>query len=655
MIKRLFALLLLFGINAASAQLYYADIQTIFASYNCNGCHGASSGLNVNTYTSLMAGGNSCGPAIIPFDPAGSPLASKIDPNTPNCSGGNMPPTGSVSAAHLASIKAWIAAGALQSAASACADLSISAYVEGSSQNKYLEIYNGTGQSKDLSTYSIKLYSNGNTNPTNITLSGTLAADDYFLVANPQANLPGLTPDLTSGTLNFNGNDAVALFNGTTAIDVFGQIGTDPGSEGWSAGDSTCLTANATWIKIDNGSECMYGNFLGNADFNAAIGSLYTCLPQNDVSQLHTFDPNANTCPTLSLPAGGNASVTACSGEVVVLSVAIDGGTPNTSITWTQGGQTVGTGTSLEIDLGQYCIAQTLSIVASTTADTACVASTVAFTVLAQPQPGLDAVLSNPNECTVCLNNQCSGLATYTVNGGTPLTGNCYTAMPGEDATVIFTVTNECGSANFTGTLNCPNNNIPGTIQGTVWHDNDTDGVFDANEDGAIDFRVSLFEEGNEEVGNRLTDANGFYAFDDVPTGNYYITVEYEGGGTPTYTHGVNAGGVSDIFTLNSGQTINQNVGVDIITSVDNIAQQTAGISPMPIVNTAILRFESPEQTQTQLFLHDLAGKCIHVQTANIVAGQNAIAIDLNTYPAGSYMLSLRSATSYLHLPVVKQ
>lgn len=41
------------------------------------------------------------------------------------------------------------------------ADLFFSEYVEGSSNNKALEIFNGTGVAVDLSQYSVKLGSNG--------------------------------------------------------------------------------------------------------------------------------------------------------------------------------------------------------------------------------------------------------------------------------------------------------------------------------------------------------------------------------------------------------------------------------------------------------------------------------------------------------------
>ena len=55
-------------------------------------------------------------------------------------------------------------------------ELFISEYVEGSSSNKYLEIYNPTDAEIDLSPYSVELYANGANKATNTTdLTGLIA------------------------------------------------------------------------------------------------------------------------------------------------------------------------------------------------------------------------------------------------------------------------------------------------------------------------------------------------------------------------------------------------------------------------------------------------------------------------------------------------
>jgi predicted extracellular nuclease len=116
-------------------------------------------------------------------------------------------------------------------------DLLISEYVEGTSNNKALELYNPTAAAIDLNLggYSVQIFSNGNTTASStISLQGVVAAGGRFVLANSSAVL-GVTPNQTSGSVNFNGDDAVTLRKGTTVIDSLGQIGFDPGTE-WGSG-----------------------------------------------------------------------------------------------------------------------------------------------------------------------------------------------------------------------------------------------------------------------------------------------------------------------------------------------------------------------------------------------------------------------------------
>jgi len=109
-------------------------------------------------------------------------------------------------------------------------DLIISEYVEGSSNNKAIELYNGTGSSIDLSNYSLKKQTNGAGDFGNeLTLSGTLANNDtYVIVSNlGTPNLVGqdyVDLDTNSQALNFNGNDAVALYKNGVQLDVVGVV-----------------------------------------------------------------------------------------------------------------------------------------------------------------------------------------------------------------------------------------------------------------------------------------------------------------------------------------------------------------------------------------------------------------------------------------------
>lgn len=106
-------------------------------------------------------------------------------------------------------------------------DIFFSEYIEGSSYNKAIEIYNGTGSTVDLSGYVVELYSNGSTNAgQSIELEGMLENNDVFVIANSQANSEiQAQTDQTSGVANFNGDDALVLKKRDVIIDVIHTVG----------------------------------------------------------------------------------------------------------------------------------------------------------------------------------------------------------------------------------------------------------------------------------------------------------------------------------------------------------------------------------------------------------------------------------------------
>ncbi|MGO1057663.1 endonuclease [Planococcus sp. FY231025] len=113
-------------------------------------------------------------------------------------------------------------------AATTASDLLISEYIEGSSMNKAVELYNGTGASVNLSSYSLSLYSNGSTYPqSEVNLSGTLANGETFVVYHGSAATTIKSQgDLRSDSvINFNGDDALVLEKSGTAIDSVGRTG----------------------------------------------------------------------------------------------------------------------------------------------------------------------------------------------------------------------------------------------------------------------------------------------------------------------------------------------------------------------------------------------------------------------------------------------
>jgi hypothetical protein len=222
-------------------------------------------------------------------------------------------------------------------------ELFISEYVEGGSNNKAIEIYNGTANVIDLNSagYNLQVYTNGSTSPfATINLIGIIQPGKSFVIANPAANSSILLiANQTSGSLIFNGDDAVVLRKGTSNIDIFGRIGEDPGTE-WSVGgvtteDNTILrrtyvtqgvTVNPTsgfptlatqWqqFAIDNITDLGKHKINGvlqtvtltvkDASGNSSTGTA-TVLVEDNIA------PNVITQNiTVQLDASGNASITA--------------------------------------------------------------------------------------------------------------------------------------------------------------------------------------------------------------------------------------------------------------------------------------------------------------------------------------------------------
>lgn len=195
-------------------------------------------------------------------------------------------------------------------AAQAADDLFISEYVEGTSTNKALEIYNGTGAAVDLAAagYNIQMFFNGSSTPgLTINLAGTVADGDVHVVVNSTTGTdPALLAlaDQTNGAGWFNGDDAVVLRRGTTVLDVIGRIAEDPGTA-W--GTAPTITVDAT---LRRKPTVLAGDPDGSNPFDPAAE--WDGLPTNTFAGLgsHTV-AGGDLAPAVALtnPADGAGNV----------------------------------------------------------------------------------------------------------------------------------------------------------------------------------------------------------------------------------------------------------------------------------------------------------------------------------------------------------
>jgi len=189
-------------------------------------------------------------------------------------------------------------------------DLFFSEYLEGSSNNKALEIFNGTGAEIDLSNYIVKSTYNGNdwgTDYYSFPAGATLADGDVWVVANEgatQAILDQADDILAYNAggyvVSFNGNDARGLFkiNGKDEVllDVIGVPGIDPG-DGWDVAGVSAATKDHTLVRKSSVSA-------GDTDWETSAGtdegnSEWTVYPSDTIDYLgfHTYDGGEDLIP----------------------------------------------------------------------------------------------------------------------------------------------------------------------------------------------------------------------------------------------------------------------------------------------------------------------------------------------------------------------
>jgi uncharacterized protein len=223
------------------------------------------------------------------------------------------------------------------SASAAPADLFISEYVEGSSNNKAIEIYNGTGAAVDLAAgvYLLQLYFNGATSAgTSVALTGTVADGDVFVLAQSSAAAAVLAQaDQTSSASFYNGDDVVVLRRGGASgpvLDSLGQVGVDPGTE-WGTGLTS--TADNTLRRLPSvaaGDTDPGGTFDPAAQWTGFATDTFDGLGAHSLDGGPVDQPASLSCPAIATEAGTAASgtVTATDPDDTIVDLAVTAVSP---------------------------------------------------------------------------------------------------------------------------------------------------------------------------------------------------------------------------------------------------------------------------------------------------------------------------------------
>ncbi|MCR9131231.1 MAG: T9SS type A sorting domain-containing protein [bacterium] len=171
--------------------------------------------------------------------------------------------------------------------------LFFSQYIEGSSQNKAMEIYNPTADTVFLDGWAFPNVSNTNSNPgeyefwNNFPEGAFIAPGDVYVIAHPDADAAILAEaDYTGFSFLSNGNDGFALVKGDSAagssFEIIDMLGSWDGNsdDGWDVAGVSEATKDHTLVRKafwESGNPVSLGSF-GTTEFN----SEWIVLAQND-------------------------------------------------------------------------------------------------------------------------------------------------------------------------------------------------------------------------------------------------------------------------------------------------------------------------------------------------------------------------------------
>ena len=184
---------------------------------------------------------------------------------------------------------------------SVSANLFISEAAEGSSNNKYIEIYNAGDETADLSDYSLSSCSNGCDvdgewdYPANVTFEATLAPGDVYVVCHQSADETILAECDQTFTYLSNGDDLFALTDNTgLVVDMVGDYGPDPGS-GWDVCGVSAATKDHTLVRKSSVTQGNFGDW-GMSAGTDADDCEWIVLDQNtwDGVGFHEMDGNSS-------------------------------------------------------------------------------------------------------------------------------------------------------------------------------------------------------------------------------------------------------------------------------------------------------------------------------------------------------------------------
>ena len=515
-----------------------------------------------------------------------------------------------------------------------CSDLFFSEYVEGSSNNKALEIFNPTCLAIDMSNYMVQRFTNGSP-----TASGTytfpagtmLNSYDVYVIGNGSATDANIIAqaDTTNAATFFNGDDAVALINTTTGdtLDIIGEIGVDPGTN-WAVGSGA--TSEHTLVRNPN----ING---GTTDWVTSVGQ-WTVFPQDMTDSLgaHSMTP----CSGIPLNAAFSIDTgLICFGQSVNFTNETTGGVCPYNYIWDFGDGNTSTATN-PVNVYPVCGVYTVSLIVVDglgNADTA----TMSVTITCQADA---TITSGGTFCTLGVPTNLTavdGGGVWTGTGIIDSLNGTFDASAAGAGThmIIYTISGSCGDADTTTIVVNQSANASITTGTTNY----------CEDDAAV--TLTAVDTGGTWMGNGITDANAG-TFDPSVAGIGTHTISYAISGTcgdsSSVSITVDSTDLADIsYPLSmGGDTVYCQFDVSVVPTINGDAG-TFSSSPAGLdLNTSTGEFDgSNSTTGTYTILFVTSGPCpdtaeyeLSIDICSSVEDHLAELIDVYPVPTNDYI-----------------
>ncbi len=230
---------------------------------------------------------------------------------------------------------------------SAMAEIIITEYIEGSSNNKAVEITNMGNEAIDMGAakYKLAMYTNGS--PTEhderkIELTGVLAPGASYVLYNDSAEDIFKTANGEPSSVTwFNGDDALVLSKDGVVVDSFGRVGEDPGAAWTDANNADFSTANKTLRRkngITTGDTVIDDEFPGSSN-------------QWAVFDINTAD-GLGCGGEAACGAGGGDSDGGTTADPIMITEYVEGSSSNKAVEITNTGST-----DIDLGAGKYKLA----------------------------------------------------------------------------------------------------------------------------------------------------------------------------------------------------------------------------------------------------------------------------------------------------------